>query len=240
MSTSGIGAHPDGETYDDLHERILKFMGAFASMQFSMDTAVESLLRKRLPVIGPVLISQFMSRQRDDQRLSCFLAFVEETGYARDLAPLPQIYERAKQTRDLIGHSLNVLGPVHQVGGVRIVGVTRLYTTKNALVPSPLVPSTFDRLTNDCEWVHAHAIRALYEADVTKFITFAGEDAEPPIPSVLPVDGEPLKGAPKKKARKRGDAGEPTAATSAARPVGVATPEPGQSLQAGSAEARLP
>lgn len=192
MLTTGFSPAPDRESFDDLHERVLKFMGAFANMQFSMDTAVRTFLTKRLPHLGPALVEQFLSRQRDQQRLPCFIAFAEETGYMRDLVPLKRVYNRAKQTRDLIGHSLGVHGPVLHPGGPPTVGVTYLRTTKKNLVPTPLLPSTFDRLANDCGWIGAHAMRALFEANVNQFTSLTGEPVEPPIPTELPVDGEPL------------------------------------------------
>lgn len=94
--------------------------------------------------------------------------------------------------RDLIGHSLGVVGPVYSVGKQPSVAVTRASTVKVQLVPDPLVPATFTRLTADCEWITQHVWRAGYLAEPDMFMDFAGEPAEPPVPAVTPEGGEPL------------------------------------------------
>lgn len=183
---------PDAEDFSDLHERVLCFMGAFSSTQFAIDNVIGLYLRRRMPNLGSALQTQFLGKIRDDQRLSLFKAFATEAGYDGDLTHFEPIYSRAKQVRDLVGHSLGVSGPVHSVGQQPFVAVTRTSTVKVKLVPDPLLPGTFTRLTADCEWITQHVWRAGYLAGPDMFVGFDGKPAEPPVPAVTPEGGEPL------------------------------------------------
>jgi hypothetical protein len=168
-------------------------MGRFSSMQFAIDTALEFYVKARLPSLGPFLNKEFLTRIRDDQRLPAFLAFAQDSGYSQDLSLVTPLYRRAKQTRDYVGHSLGVSVFPPPKGQAAKVNVVALSKSKRTLVPEPLVPETFDRLTNDCEWIEEHALRALYEAGVTEFRDLTGtQPYEPPIPPATPVNGEPL------------------------------------------------
>jgi hypothetical protein len=167
-------------------------MGAFSSTQFAIDSVIGLYLQRRMPYLGLALQKQFLAKIRDDQRLPLFKAFAAEAGYKGDLTHFEPIYLRAKQVRDLIGHSLNVIGPVYSQGKPPSVGVTRVSKTKIPLVPSPLFPSTFVRLTADCEWITEHVWRAGYMAEPDMFFRVDGTPAEPPVPAASPEGGEPL------------------------------------------------
>jgi len=68
-------AIPDVEDFSDLHERVLRFMGAFSSTQFAIDNVIGLYLQRRMPDLGTALQSQFLRKIRDDQRLPLFKAF---------------------------------------------------------------------------------------------------------------------------------------------------------------------
>lgn len=180
------------EQWDDVHERVLRFMGAFSSVQFAIDTQLEFHLKRQMPKLGPVIREQFLNRVRDDQRMPLFEAFADEIDYSGDLTSARIVYNRAKQVRDFIGHSLGVVGPAYRVGGPASIGVTHLQGKRGPLVPAELFPSTFDRLTADCEWLAAHATRAGWVGKVADFIDMAGEPWVPEVPPALPDGGEPL------------------------------------------------
>ena len=182
----------DAEDFSDLHERVLRFMGAFTSIQFAIDSVIAIYLRRRMSHLGPALQKHFLGRTRDDQRLPLFMAFAAEAHYEGDLAHFSPVYLRAKQVRDLIGHAMQVVGPVYSVDKAPFVGVTRASDTKVERVPDPLFPSTFTRLTADCEWIIGHVRRAGYVAEPEMFVGFHGEPAEPPVPAVVPKGGEPF------------------------------------------------
>jgi len=179
--------------------RVLAFLGSFASVQSSIDTALEYHLNKTMPTLGPLVIKQYLSRIRDEDRAPFFLALADEVGYQRDLSALKRIYVRAKETRDLIGHSPGVAvawtSDGWQVSVTRKHDYNRMRLSK---VPNPLWPETFDRLANDCKWIEAHVWRLIHEAELTTFVAFTGNPdgpftpTEPPIPTDLPIDGEPL------------------------------------------------
>ena len=184
---------PGAEDWGALHQRVLAFMGAFSSVQFAIDTVVGLYLKRRMPDLGSELDKLFIRRIRDDQRLPLFKAFAAGAKYDRDLAQFVMIYNRAKQVRDLIGHSLNVVGPVYSAGKQPSVAVASM--AKRDLVPNPLLPSTFTRLTADCEWLQAHVHRAGWTIEPQMFVRFTTEPHElyePPVPSVFPESGEPL------------------------------------------------
>jgi len=180
------------EDFSDLHERVLGFMGAFSSTQFAIDSVIGLYLQRRMPDLGSALQKQFLDKIRDDQRLPLFKAFAAEACYEGDLTHFEPIYLRAKQVRDLIGHSLNVIGPVYSQNKPPSVAVTRVSKTKIQRVPSPLFPSTFVRLTADCEWITEHVWRAGYMAEPDMFVRVDGKPAEPPVPAASPEGGEPL------------------------------------------------
>lgn len=165
-------------------------MGAFSSVQFAIDTVVGLYLKRRMPDLGSELDKQFIRRIRDDQRLPLFKAFAAEAKYDGDLTQFVTIYGRAKQVRDLMGHSLNVVGPVYSLGKPPSVGVAAM--AKRDLVPDPLLPSTFTRLNADCEWLQGHVHRAGWTIEPQMFKTITNEPYEPPVPPVLPEGGEPL------------------------------------------------
>ena len=183
---------PAAENFDALHERVLRFMGAFSSTQFAIDTVIGFYLRHRMPNLGPELDKQFLRRIRDDQRLPLFTAFAAQANYEGDITHFAKIYNRAKQLRDMIGHSLSVIGPVYSPGKPPVVSVARASTARVDLVPEPLLPSTFTRLTADCEWLTQHVYRAGYTAEPQMFKDLHGNPSEPPIPELLPQDGEPF------------------------------------------------
>jgi hypothetical protein len=182
----------DTENFDALHEHVLRFMGAFASTQFAIDTMIGLYLRRRMPDLGAELDKQFLRRIRDDQRLPLFKAFAVQAEYEGDLTNFTIIYSRAKQLRDAIGHSLSVTGPVHVPGRVPFVAVVRQSTAKLDLLPEPLLPSTFTRLTADCEWLTQHVFRAGYTAEPQIFKDSQGNPIELLVPELLPRGGEPL------------------------------------------------
>ncbi|GAB3305722.1 hypothetical protein EK0264_05045 [Epidermidibacterium keratini] len=195
MTTIYVSDDMDDEFYGDLHERVLRFMGSFAKAQLMMDGALQQILASKLPQLGQTLSDMFLTRIRDDQRLSCFLALARETGFEFEVAAFKTVYDRAKQTRDLIGHSYGVLGPVYGPQGREVVVVNSQPERKRIHVPDPLLPATFDRLTVDCEWIESNALRLLFEAGVTDFVSWNGAEfvpAEPPVPTARPVGGEPL------------------------------------------------
>ena len=183
---------PEAEDFGALHERVLRFMGAFSSTQFAIDSVIGVYLRRRMPTLGPVLEKQFLGKIRDNQRLPLFKAFAAQANYDGDLTHFERIYNRAKQLRDMIGHSLGVVGPVYSPSKPPSVAVTRASTVKVNLVPEPLLPSTFTRFTADCEWLTQHVWRAGYAAEPEMFVDHEGNPAEPPTPAVLPEGGEPL------------------------------------------------
>jgi hypothetical protein len=185
-------ATPPAENFDALHERVLRFIGAFSSTQFAIDTVISFYLHRRIPDLGPELDRQFLRRIRDDQRLPLFTAFAAQANYEGDLTNFARIYNRAKQLRDMIGHSLSVIGPVYSPGkppgrfsGARIDGQGRPR-------PRTALPSTFIRLIADCEWLTQHVYRAGYTAEPQMFKDLQGNPSEPPVPELLPQDGEPL------------------------------------------------
>ena len=180
----------NGEDYANLHERALQFMGAFSSAQFAIDTILTVYLSSILPELGPELQRQFLKRVRDDQRLPLLEAFCREINYPEDLSNFKRVYNRAKQLRDKLGHSLAIVGPVYSWDKPPEVGVAYATSGNSDLVPSPLLPSTFTRMQADCEWLSQHIWRAGYVAGKMNFVNPGGAPFEPPVPPLLPQAGE--------------------------------------------------
>ena len=182
----------NGEDYSNLHERALQFMGAFSSVQFAIDSVLNVYLASALSELGPELQKQFLKRVRDDQRLPLFLAFSRQVEDAEDLCNFGFIYNRCKQLRDRLGHSQSIVGPVYSWGAPPEVGLVYASQSKSDLIPKPLLPSTFTRLQNDCEWLNQHVWRTAYVDGSMTFMSPGGEPHEPPSPPLLPHGGEPL------------------------------------------------
>lgn len=167
-------------------------MGAFSQLQETIDWALERFMLHQMPEVGQLIAKHYLRRIRDDERLSCLLALATDTGYSASLAEARFRFERAKQTRDLVGHS----GAVAQAWNAQtkdwIVAISHRPGQKGSRVPSPLTPATFERLSNDCQWITAHVLRLTYEANLSDFIDFTGQPVEPPLPPCSPEDGEPV------------------------------------------------
>ncbi|NHC25566.1 hypothetical protein G6553_20605, partial [Nocardioides sp. IC4_145] len=58
-----------------------------------------------------------------DQRMPLFEAFADEIGYTGDLSHARMIYNRAKQVRDFVGHSLSPDPPTGSGNGSRLAEV---------------------------------------------------------------------------------------------------------------------
>jgi hypothetical protein len=185
-----MGTGP-AEDFAALHERVLTFIGAFSSTQFAIDSIVGMYLRRQLPSLGKELDKQFLDRIKDEQRLPLFKAFAAEVNYALDVPVFSTIYNRAKQVRDMVGHSHWIGGPVWPAGVVEVASTVS--KTKTTLVPSPLFPSTFTHLKADCDWLIQHVNRAGFEGKACDFITGDGQPYEPPTPLARPTGGEPLR-----------------------------------------------
>jgi hypothetical protein len=124
---------PSQEDFGSLHEGVLRFMGAFASVNFAIDSVVGIYLRRRMSDLGVELAKQVLHRISDEQRKDLFRAFAAEAGYMGELTHFGTIYNRAKALRDMVGHSLNVSGPVYS-GGKPIVAIA------NTLSPTEEAP----------------------------------------------------------------------------------------------------
>jgi hypothetical protein len=179
------------EEFNTRYERAMRFMGAFSATQFAIDSVLTLYLQRETPQLGPALIKA-MGRIRDHQRVPLFKAFSQEVSYQADWTRFEKIYERARQTRNLVGHAQAILGPVYSAGGLPKMLVTHVPSGKDGLIPDPLEPSSFTRLTADCDWLSQHARRAGYVAEPTWFIDAAGNPSEPPVAPPLPQGGEPL------------------------------------------------
>jgi hypothetical protein len=190
----GVTQHPDGEDYSELEAKALRYLGRFSATQMAIDTAIQMLLKARLPALGPYVYSEFLARMTEDRRVKCMLKFADDVGYAGDLSSVAARYRRAKQVRDLIGHGVGLVGPSwNPQTKQRSIGIARPAGMKVNLVPEPLVPSTLERLGNDCAWISGHVYRALYESEIVKFANLTGaQPVEPEVPPLVPVNGEPL------------------------------------------------
>ena len=179
------------EEFKSRYERAMQLMGAFSATQFAIDSVLTFYLKRASPRLGPALINA-MGRIRDHQRVPLFKAFCEEVNYQVDWPRFEKTYERARQTRNLVGHAQAILGPVFSVGALPKMQVTHVPSGRSNLVPDPLEPSTFTRLAADCDWLSQHARRAGYVAEPAWFIDATGNPSEPPVPPVTPHGGEPL------------------------------------------------
>ena len=181
------------EDFSTTHERALAFMGSFAVLANGMNTAIRIHLAKHSPDLAHAISDHLLTRVSDDKRLVLFQAFTIDTAYRGNLANFKQIYNRAKQVRDAVGHSLHIAGPVHSSNSAEpFVSLTVLRSTKTNLIPNPIYPSTFDRLYEDCKWMDKHVTRALYDARPEVFVIAPGAPSEPDVPGPLPINGEPL------------------------------------------------
>src|SRR3954451_24912729 len=96
-------------------------MGAFSQLQETIDWALERFMLHQMPEVGQLIAKNYLRRIRDDERLSCLLALATDTGYSASLAEARFRFERAKQTRDLVGHS----GAVAQAWNAQTKGLDR-------------------------------------------------------------------------------------------------------------------
>src|SRR5271170_2024591 len=93
---------PNQEDFDALHERALRFIGAFASANFTIDGVIGAYLQRRMPDLAAELAKQVLYRTSDEQRMDLFRAFAVQADYKGDLTHLGAIYNRAKALRDMV------------------------------------------------------------------------------------------------------------------------------------------
>jgi hypothetical protein len=176
-----------------VERRVLEFLGEFSRTQSGIDTALSMYVERQMPNLGPQIVKAHLSRIRDENRIKFLIGLAKDVGYQGDLSNASRIYDRAKETRDLIGHSPGVGVVWHQHQLVVMVAREAGYNPQRLKkVPDPLRPETFDRLQNDCAWLGQHVWRLAYEAKLTHFVDVSGQPAEPPAPAEFPIDGEPL------------------------------------------------
>jgi hypothetical protein len=97
-------ATANAEDFSDLHERVLRFMGAFQRPSSPSTTSSDSTCDAGCLIWVRRCRSSSSARTRTISACLC---------YEGDLTHFESIYLRAKQLTDLIGHSLNVTGPVY-------------------------------------------------------------------------------------------------------------------------------
>lgn len=176
------------ESFDDLHERALAVLGHFAGLQALMDHMVDVYLRTQLPELGAAVIDVALRRRRDEDRLALIRALAREADYSGIKAfdaDFSRVFNRCKQMRDLVGHSAGIVGPVYGVGTPPHVGVARYQGTKTNLLPDVLLPSHFDRFSDQITWLSDHVIRIGHESGAS-IANLVGEPVEPPLPGPLP------------------------------------------------------
>lgn len=181
--------YQDGETYTDLHERILRLMGAFSMLQERIEYAVRRRLLLTMPELGAVIAKKLMKRLSDEQRPALLIGLAADVSYAGldpDLAR--NVYERARQTRNALAHSSGV-GVLrdHTRPVTRHIVVER--PEKYPLVPRRLQPSVIDQRIVEVEWLHAHLLRLMHEAGLVRFQTLGtDEPTEPEVPPARPPE----------------------------------------------------
>lgn len=184
----------DAETFDRLHERALMFMGAFSSLQLHADSMVDFYLRRRMPDLGKAVVEIGLKRRRDEDRLRLVRALAAEVSYSElyvfDDGTFSTVFNRCKQLRDLLGHSVSIVGPVYGVDMPPHVGIARLAGVKTDRLPDPILPSLLDRFAEQTEWLTRHVLRVGFAADPDMFVSLTGELAQPELPGNLPHPGD--------------------------------------------------
>lgn len=175
-------------TADDqpLEARILAFMGQFSQTQFIIDWAIELYFQDRTPGAIAKLRKTFLKNMNDSHRIDMLEAVAADVGYSGDLSAVRDVFNRAKQTRDFIGHAQGVGNTWNSTTQSFEVFVTHERDRRRPLVPDPILPDTFDQLQEDCRWISDHTIRIIFEGSLSKIINFSGEPSQPPLPPPHP------------------------------------------------------
>lgn len=168
-------------------------MGAFSTLQLFADTVVDLYLKRRMPELGGVVVAVGLSRRRDEDRLKLIRAMAKETGYSKisvfEDGTFSTVFNRCKQLRDLLGHSVKINGPVYGANMPPHVGIARLAGVKTDKLPDPILPSLFDKLADQAEWLLRHVLGIGFETDPHTFKSFTGAPAQPEPPGELPHRG---------------------------------------------------
>ncbi|GAB2878581.1 hypothetical protein GCM10027026_31700 [Myroides odoratimimus subsp. xuanwuensis] len=179
------------ESFDNLHARALTLTGRYVGMTELLDWVICRVLHSKSPELGRALTKRKLRRVQDEERMHYFVAAAADVGYSGDLSNALRIYERLKQARNLVAHSGNITA-VRQRGLTPHVAFVLYQGTKRDLLPDPFLPSTFERLSNDCSWLSEHGVRVLHESGLAEVADLGGTPLEPGRPGPLPDDGEPL------------------------------------------------
>lgn len=184
---------PSSEDFSGLDGYVLRFSEAFSEVQASIEIIIGLYRKRHAPSPDSALGKSTRGRLSDEERNKLFRALATEVKYQGDLTNFGLIFKRAKQLRDMVGHSRGTRA-VMAPGKRLVVGVAHGQSSRTDEVPEPLLPSTFIRMTADCEWLAQHVLRVGYIAQPDAFYNVALQPHEPPEPGPLPVGGEPLRG----------------------------------------------
>jgi len=177
---------PNSDSPVTIAARVLAFMGQFSQTQFMIDWVIELYFRDVAPDALPILKKTLLANLADRHRIDLLEAVAASINYAGDLSTAKGAFDRAKRTRDFLGHAQGVAELWNPATQRRELAVTHETGRRHALVPDPLLPDTIDELQADCRWISDHAIRIIFEGNLSQIVDATGKPSEPPLPPPRP------------------------------------------------------
>lgn len=155
-----------GNPTQDMHELLLRLLGAFSHLQICIDEMVaRAFFSKRMPMAADVVWKRAVSRIRDDERTQLLQAIAAERGTDAELDNFNQVYADAKRLRDKAAHAarvqmagqdlLHVTASVVGVGPVQDPSVTEMDRTQ-------LVEAV-----QSCRWLEAQILYIIYSSELS-------------------------------------------------------------------------
>jgi hypothetical protein len=176
-----------GNPAQDIHELLLRFLGAFSHLQICVDEMLaRQFFRKRMPKAADVLWRRAVSRIRDDERTQLFQAIAAELGTDADLNDFNQVYADVKRLRDRAAHAARV-----QSAGQDLLTVTASYLMDGdaeALSVIELDRSQLVDAVQKCRWLEAQILYVVYSSELSEALYVGDRPIEVVKPTRLPKD----------------------------------------------------
>jgi hypothetical protein len=176
-----------GNPAQDMHELLLRFLGAFSHLQICIDEMVaKAFFSKRMPKAADVVWKRAVSRIRDDERTQLFQAIAEELGTDAELDNFNQVYADVKRLRDKAAHAARV-----QPAGKDLLTLTASMVGVGPTTDLSITELDRGQLVEavqGCRWLEAQILYVIYSTELSEALYIGERPIEVVRPTRLPKD----------------------------------------------------
>lgn len=175
-----------GHPAQDMHELLLRLLGAFSHLQIIIDDFAKTFFVNRMPIAADVVCKRVISRIKDEERIQLFRAIADDVGSDGDLTNFNQVYSDVKRLRDKAAHAARF-----QIAGSDTLSVTESYVISG---PEPdfrrieLDRMELVEVVQKCRWLEAQILYVMYSSELIQGLSLGDQPIEVVRPARLPGD----------------------------------------------------